>query len=87
MHPLPTRDTILAPFVHFPHYVSQNAQLLLIGAFPRPGQRTVCSALRAVGLDERTLPSLPSGVRRAWSSLKASHLAVQDCSLRMHARG
>ncbi len=48
-----TMVQLLAPFAPlFSERVWQHAQVLLAGAILAPGKRTVCSALRAVGLDQ-----------------------------------
>jgi hypothetical protein len=55
---MPTLPTImigvLAPFAPlFSERVFEYAQVLLAGAILTPGKRTVSSALRAMGLDQR----------------------------------
>jgi len=54
MRTLPTTMLqVLAPFAPlFSKSVFQHVQVLLAGAMPAPGKRTVASALRAVGLGE-----------------------------------
>src|SRR3712207_7670403 len=66
---------VLAPFAPlFSKRVWRHAQVLLAGAILAPGKRTVCSALRAVGLDqEERFHRYHRGLSRAsWSSREAS---------------
>jgi hypothetical protein len=74
-----TMIRLLVSFVPlFSKRVWQNAQVLLMGAILAPGRRTVSSALRAMGLDQR------KGFHRyhrvlsnaSWSSLKASRILL-----------
>jgi hypothetical protein len=76
MRTLPTTMIrLLAPFAPlFSERVFEHAQLLLAGAIPAPGKRTVSSALRAMGLDQqRNFHRYHRVLSRArWSSMEAS---------------
>ena len=76
MRTLPTMMIrFLAPFTPlFSKRVWQNAQVLLIGVILAPGQRTVSSALRAMGLDQHERFHRYHRVlsRASWSSREAS---------------
>jgi hypothetical protein len=70
---------LLAPFAQLlSKRVWHNAQVLLMGAILTPGQRTISSALRAMGLDQykrfHRYHRVLSHAR--WSSLKASRLLL-----------
>ena len=70
---------VLAPFAPlFSKRIWQHAQLLLIGAILAPGQRTVSSALRAMGLDQyKRFHRYHRVLSRArWSSLEASRILL-----------
>jgi hypothetical protein len=70
----------LAPFVPlFSKSVWQHVQVLVAGAILAPGQRTVSSALRAMGLDqERRFHRYHRVLNRAsWSSRGASHILLR----------
>ena len=70
---------MLAPFAPlFSKRVWQHAQLLLMGTILAPGQRTVSSALRAMGLDhEKRFHRYHRVLSRArWSSLEASRILL-----------
>jgi hypothetical protein len=70
---------MLVPFAPlFSKRVWQHAQLLLMGAILAPGQRTVSSALRAMGLDhEKRFHRYHRVLSRArWSSLEASRILL-----------
>jgi hypothetical protein len=82
MHTLPTEMIrVLAPFAPlFSERVWQHVQVLLAGAILAPGKRTVCSALRAVGLEkERRFHRYHRVLSRAsWSSREASRLLLES---------
>jgi hypothetical protein len=72
---------ILAPFAPlFSERVWQHVQVLLAGAILAPGKRTVCSALRAAGLEkERRFHRYHRVLSRArWSSREASRLLLES---------
>jgi hypothetical protein len=62
----------------FSKRVFRHAQLLLVGAILASGQRTVSSALRAMGLDQHERFHRYHRVlsRARWSSLKASRILL-----------
>src|SRR5215218_2143426 len=69
----------LAPFAPlFSKRVWQHAQVLLMGAILAPGQRTVSSALRAMGLDQHKRFHRYHRVlsRASWSSREASRILL-----------
>jgi len=69
----------LAPFAPlFSKRVWQHAQVLLVGAILAPGRRTVCAALRTMGLDrfERFHRYHRVLSRARWSSLQASRILL-----------
>ncbi len=71
---------LLAPFVPlFSKSVWQNAQVLLMGAILAPGQRTVSSALRAMGLDQEKRFHRYHRVlsHASWSSRKVSRVLLR----------
>jgi DDE superfamily endonuclease len=75
----PTMIRFLAPFAPlFSKRVWQNAQVLLVGAILAPGQRTVSSALRAMGLDQYERFHRYHRVlsRASWSSRQASRVLL-----------
>ncbi len=78
MRTLPaTMIRVLAPFAPlFSERVFQHVRVLLAGAILAPGKRTVSSALRAMGLDERKSFHRYDRVlsRAVWSSREASRL-------------
>jgi len=80
MRTLPTAMIrFLSPFAPlFSRRVWQHAQVLLMGAILAPGQRTVSSALRAMGLDhEKRFHSYHRVLSRAsWSSREASRILL-----------
>src|SRR5215207_5465091 len=80
MRTLPTTMIrLLAPFAPlFSKRVWQNAQVLLVGAILPPGQRTVSSALRAMGLEQyRRFHRYHRVLSRAsWSSREASRVLL-----------
>jgi hypothetical protein len=80
MRTLPTMMIrFLAPFAPlFSKRVWQNVQVLLMGAILAPGQRTVSSALRAMGLDQHERFHRYHRVlsRASWSSLEASRILL-----------
>ena len=80
MHTLPTTMIrALAPFAPlFSERVFRHARVLLIGAILAPGDRTVSSALRAMGLDrEKRFHRYHRVLSRArWSSLEASRILL-----------
>jgi DDE superfamily endonuclease len=84
MRTLPTMMIrFLAPFAPlFSKRVWQNAQVLLMGAILAPGQRTVSSALRAMGLDQHERFHRYHRVlsRASWSSCEVSRISCWDCS-------
>src|SRR5215210_6548634 len=70
---------LLVPFAPlFSKRVWQNAQVLLMGAILAPGQRTVSSALRAMGLDQHERYHRYHRVlsRASWSSRDASRILL-----------
>jgi len=76
----PKMVQVLAPFAPlFSKRIWQHAQLLLIGAILAPGQRTVSSALRAMGLDQyKRFHRYHRVLSRArWSSLEASRILLR----------
>lgn len=85
MRTLPTTIIrVLAPFAPlFSERVWVHVQVLLLaGAILAPGKRTVCSALRAMGLDrEKRLHRYHRVLSRAqWSSREASRVLLWSCS-------
>src|SRR3712207_5810858 len=75
----PKMVQVLASFAPlFSKRVWQHAQLLLVGAILAPGQRTVGSALRAMGLDgfERFHRYHRVLSRARWSTLEASRVLL-----------
>src|SRR3954462_16042452 len=76
MRTLPaTMIRVLAPFTPlFSERVFEHAQVLLSGAILAPGKRTVSSALKAMGLDQRQQFHRYHRVlsRAVWSSREAS---------------
>jgi hypothetical protein len=80
MRTLPTTMIqVLAPFAPpFSKRVWQHVQVLLAGAILAPGNRTVASALRAVGLEkERRFCRYHRVLSRAkWSTQKASRILL-----------
>jgi predicted hydrolase (HD superfamily) len=80
VHTLPTTMIrLLAPFAPlFSKRVWQNAQVLLAGAILSPGERTVASALRAMGLNrEKRFHRYHRVLSRAsWASLEASRVLM-----------
>jgi DDE superfamily endonuclease len=80
MRTLPTMMIrFLAPFAPlFSKCVWQNAQVLLMGAILAPGQRTVSSALRAMGLDQlKRFHRYHRVLSRAeWSNREASRILL-----------
>ena len=80
MHTLPTTMIrLLAPFAPlFSERVWQHARVLLAGAILAPGKRTVSSALRAMGLDQRKQFHRYHRVlsRANWSSREASRILL-----------
>jgi hypothetical protein len=80
MRTLPTMMIrFLAPFAPlFSKRVWQNAQVLLMGTILAPGQRTVSSALRAMGLDQYKRFHRYHRVlsRASWSSREASRILL-----------
>ena len=69
----------LAPFAPlFSKRVWRHAQVLLVGAILAPGRRTVCAALRTMGLDrfERFHRYHRVLSRARWSSLEASRILL-----------
>ena len=81
MRTLPTTMIrFLAPFAPlFSKRVWRNAQVLLVGAILAPGQRTVSSALRAMGLDQYERFHRYHRVlsRASWSSREASRVLLR----------
>ncbi len=81
MHTLPaTMIRVLAPFAPlFSRRVWQHVQVLVAGAILAPGQRTVSSALRAMGLDQEQRFHRYHRVlsRAAWSSREASRVLLR----------
>jgi hypothetical protein len=80
MRTLPTMMIrFLAPFAPlFSKRVWENVQVLLMGAILAPGQRTVSSALRAMGLDQyKRFHRYHRVLSRArWSGLEASRILL-----------
>jgi DDE superfamily endonuclease len=80
MRTLPTAMiAVLAPFAPlFSKRVWQHAQVLLMGAILAPGQRTVCPALRAMGLDQQKRFHRYHRVlsRATWSPMEASRVLL-----------
>jgi DDE superfamily endonuclease len=75
-----TMIRILAPFAPlFSERVWRHVQVLLAGAILAPGMRTVCSALRAVGLDkEKRFCRYHRVLSRAvWSSREVSRVLLR----------
>ncbi|MCA1717158.1 MAG: transposase, partial [Actinobacteria bacterium] len=71
---------VLAPFAPlFSERVWRHVQVLLTGAILAPGKRTVCSALRAVGLDQEKRFHRYHRVlsRASWSSREASRVLLK----------
>lgn len=74
-----TMIQILATFAPlFSQRVWRHVQVLLAGAILAPGKRTVCSALRAMGLDHRKQLHRHHRVlsRAKWSSMEASRVLL-----------
>ena len=72
---------VLIPFATlFRSPTWRKAQILLVGAVLAPGQRTVASALRVMGLsDDRNYARYHHVLNRAaWSPLKVSRILL-DC--------
>ena len=82
MRTLPTTMIqVLAPFVPlFSKSVWRHVQPLLVGAILAPGNRTVASALRAVGLEkERQFCRYHRVLSRAkWSTQEASRILLRS---------
>jgi hypothetical protein len=80
MRALPTAMIpVLAPFAPlFSERVWQHAQVLLMGAILAPGQRTVGSALRALGIDQQKRFHRYHRVlsRATWSPMEASRVLL-----------
>src|SRR5919199_1182857 len=80
MRTLPTMMIrFLAPFAPlFSKRVWQNVQVLLMGAILAPGQRTVSSALRAMGLDQEKRFHRYHRIlsRASWSSREVSRILL-----------
>jgi DDE superfamily endonuclease len=80
MRALPTAMIpVLAPFAPlFSKRVWQHAQVLLMGAILAPGQRTVGSALRALGIDQQKRFHRYHRVlsRATWSPMEASRVLL-----------
>ena len=80
MHTLPTgMIRVLAPFAPlFSERVFEHVQVLLSGAILAPGKRTVSSALKAMGLDQRKQFHRYHRVlsRAVWSSREASRVLL-----------
>jgi DDE superfamily endonuclease len=71
---------LLAPFAPlFSKRVFRHAQVLLLGTILAPGQRTVSSALRAMGLGQQKRFHCYHRVlsRASWSSVKASRILLR----------
>ena len=81
MRTLPaTMIRALAPFAPlFSRRVFQHVQVLVAGAILAPGQRTVSSALRAMGLDQEQRFHRYHRVlsRATWSSREASRVLLR----------
>ena len=81
MRTLPaTMIRLLAPFAPlFSKRVFRHAQVLLLGTILAPGQRTVSSALRAMGLGQQKRFHCYHRVlsRASWSSVKASRILLR----------
>jgi DDE superfamily endonuclease len=82
---MPTLPTmmirVLAPFAPlFSERVFEHVQVLVAGAIIVPGKRTVSSALRAMGLDQRrTFHRYHRVLSRAkWSSMEASRILLDS---------
>jgi hypothetical protein len=82
---MPTLPTmmirVLAPFAPlFSERVFEHVQVLMAGAILTPGKRTISSALRAMGLDQRrTFHRYHRVLSRAkWSSLEASRILLDS---------
>jgi hypothetical protein len=82
---MPTLPTmmirVLAPFAPlFSERVFEHVQVLMAGAILTPGKRTVSSALRAMGLDQRrTFHRYHRVLSRAkWSSMEASRILLDS---------
>jgi hypothetical protein len=72
---------VLAPFAPlFSERVFEHVQVLIAGAILTPGKRTVSSALRAMGLDQRkTFHRYHRVLSRAkWSSMEASRVLLDS---------
>jgi hypothetical protein len=72
---------VLAPFAPlFSERVFEHVQVLIVGAILTPGKRTVSSALRAMGLDQRmTFHRYHRVLSRAkWSSMEASRVLLDS---------
>src|SRR5215217_706787 len=82
MRTLPTMMIrALAPFAPlFSERVFEHVQVLMAGAILTPGKRTVSSALRAMGLDQRrTFHRYHRVLSRAkWSSMEASRILLDS---------
>ena len=82
MRTLPTTMIrVLAPFAPlFSGRVFEHAQVLMAGAILTPGQRTVSSALSAMGLDQqRTFHRYHRVLSRAkWSGMQASRILLNS---------
>jgi hypothetical protein len=82
MRTLPTMMIrVLAPFAPlFSERVFEHVQVLVAGAILAPGKRTVSSALRAMGLDQRkTFHRYHRVLSRAkWSSVEASRVLLDS---------
>src|SRR5215218_623270 len=82
MRTLPTMMIrALAPFAPlFSERVFEHVQVLMAGAILTPGKRTVSSALRAMGLDQRrTFHRYHRVLSRAkWSSMQASRILLDS---------
>jgi hypothetical protein len=82
MRTLPTMMLrVLAPFAPlFSERVFEHVQLLMAGAILTPGKRTVSSALRAMGLDQRRTfhryHRVLSGAK--WSRMEASRILLDS---------
>ena len=72
---------VLAPFAPlFSKSVFEHVQMLMAGAILTPGKRTISSALRAMGLDQRrTFHRYHRVLSRAkWSSMEASRILLDS---------
>src|SRR5918995_1247173 len=82
MRTLPTMMIrVLTPFAPlFSERVFEHVQVLIAGAILTPGKRTVSSALRAMGLDQRkTFHRYHRVLSRAkWSSMEASRILLDS---------